>query len=727
MGCGNSTPAPKAQVSGQSGGTSMHHSLPSRESRPTSISQCFEMIVSNVKTIAAPSNMMPIVCLSEEAFPIVTSFLHLEDSTPTEIQLPIVAGSISGNGRVICFSQLQFLSPKCIRVADTKQLIVNAMNWIFGGQNSMTPAITLGFDKMVQQSILKTFNEIGFFIENGSFKAAFNQYKAIIIPSDIDLSDPEKMKKVTDYVMEDGGGLVVFYNHTESGAMNIPINKLLIQFNLSYTFCLLNEDMDPSDNIQMPMSYSYIKESNFIPLLSRFKSIVKQAHVDTSALDDLVTTLRYYIMVCDDSKHAEKLEEIFKYAWDFLIKTNYHTEEGICPDVTHGIVVVLLLDLYSKLPQDQVKPIPEHEEFPGKTGNVQLSDFQITIQLQNETWISTGLWLPAGVIATVECESPMPDIHVQIGSQHESLLAKPGPWKRWPSTVSVFPLTEKETSVVTAFGGIVYIAVNNSNEQDPRPLTINFHGFCKHPMADCDDPKVWEETKDIDVPWGELKAGNVIFTLPSSELRNIDNFDLINEKFKIIVTEIINYMKFKLERPYRFVFDIELPDDCPSCGYPLVFSVDDIDGILRSFDQPTAQLFTAVTLMSIVSLREDVFDQVTETAIATIATSIVFQKLFPDFNPLEFAGISLPTLFHELWEIHSRFDPELIPKTLQKFQDPSYQLLDAPEDMWIAFVRETCRIGKRDFTKLLERSRPIPLNISISLQGLPPYQFVGCQ
>ncbi|OHS96562.1 hypothetical protein TRFO_37270 [Tritrichomonas foetus] len=727
MGCGSSTPSNKyRQVKPENNDQKDKKDELHKNGPNISLIQCFDIIVKNVKTIAAPSNMMPIVCLAKETFPVVTSFLHLEDSTPTEIQLPIVAGSLSANGRVVCFSQLQFLLPKCIRVGDTSALISNAINWISGGQNTMTPILALGFDKATQQAVVRSFQDLGFFVENGNFRSNFNTYKAIVIPSNIDISEPEEFQRLFEYVNKQGGGLAVFYNHSDYGALAMPINKLLWKFNISFTYCLLNEELDSSDNIQVPQSYTYVRDSNFLPLLARFKAIVKQSHVDTSSLDDLVTTLRYYIMVCDEG-HADQLEDICQYAWEFLNRTNYHSENGICPEITHGIVVVLLLDIYTKLPQDQVKPIPEHEIFPGKTGeNVKIEDFSLTINLQNETWISTGLWLPAGMVANVECSEAMPDVHVQIGSHHESLLTKPGPWKRWPSTVSVYPLTEKSTSVVTAFGGIVYIAVNIMAEQEPCEISMNFKGFCKHPQFNVNSPEIWEETKDIDVPWGELVTESVIFTLPTSDLRRINNFDKINQVFKIIVDGIANYMSFNPERPYRVVFDIELPEDCPSCGYPLVFTVEEIPGILESFEKPSPQLFTVVTLMTIVSLREDCFDQITETAIATVATSVIFQELYPGYDPLEFGGISLPTLFHELWEIHSRFDSNLIPQTLQKFQDAEYQVSDVPEDMWIAFVREMCRIGKRDFTKLLERSRPIPLNISISLQGLPPYQYIGC-
>ncbi|KAH0794410.1 hypothetical protein GPJ56_001703 [Histomonas meleagridis] len=684
----------------------------------------FSEIVNHVRSIAALPNMMPVVCFSTNSFPIVTCFLHINDSTPidSEIQLPIVAASVYGRGRVICFSQIQFLTTKYMRVGDTRQFVSNCINWITYGQNTMTPVLGIGFTKQQKHNITHALKEIGIFIEYGSFKVNFTSYKAILIPSDIVLDD-QKIEQLVEFVGEAGRGLAIFYNHTEYSSFSLPINDLLSKFSLSYTFCLLNEDVEVSENIQVPSSYVYIRDSNFVTLLDNFKNLIKQPNINTVALDDIVTVLRCYIMVCNDN-YSKELSDLTDCAWEFLHRTNYHAENGICPEEVHGIVVVLLMYLYTILPVNLVKPIPEHVDFPGKTGDVELSDFQKTFKLQRDEWISTGLWLPAGVPATVICEPIIQGAHVQIGSQHESLLTKPGPWKRWPSIISVSLLAEKCTKVISAFGGIVYVGYAPTNPIQTETLTIDltFHNFCEHPIADYKDPSIWERTKNIQVPWGEIVAKDITFTVPTSKMLELDNFDKIFEKFNIIIQEVTNYIGYSPPKPYRIVFDIELPEDCPSCGYPLAFDLQDIDNILSNFDSPTTQLFTAVTMLTVVSILEDCFDHVTETAIATLAASVVFQKLFPGFDPLEFAGISLPTLFHELWEIHN-FDQTIIPKTLAKFQDPTHPISDVPEDMWISFVREICHIGGRNFTKLLERARPIPLNISISLQGLPTYKF----
>ena len=127
----------------------------------------------------------------------------------------------------------------------------------------------------------------------------------------------------------------------------------------------------------------------------------------------------------------------------------------------------------------------------------------------------------------------------------------------------------------------------------------------------------------------------------------------------------------------------------------------------------------AVTL-SLLTIKDGALDAMTELAIATICASSVFKKFFPSFDPFELDSIQLPKLFHEFWEIQTRFDSQLIPKTLKEFQlDDSKH--PVPEDQWIAFVRKMCKIGNYNFTKTLERARPIPLNVTNSISGMPAY------
>jgi hypothetical protein len=153
-----------------------------------------------------------------------------------------------------------------------------------------------------------------------------------------------------------------------------------------------------------------------------------------------------------------------------------------------------------------------------------------------------------------------------------------------------------------------------------------------------------------------------------------------------------------------------------------VFLIDDIDGILNHFHEPTVALFQAVSLMALGSILENRLESQTENAISAIAASVIFQRIFPNFDPQKFADAQLlPMLFNELWEIQQK-DPKVIPETVAKIQATASPTSDVPDDMWISFVRDLCKVGGKDFTKVLERSKPIPLNISQSLQGLPQFQ-----
>ncbi|EAY15325.1 hypothetical protein TVAG_224010 [Trichomonas vaginalis G3] len=183
-------------------------------------------------------------------------------------------------------------------------------------------------------------------------------------------------------------------------------------------------------------------------------------------------------------------------------------------------------------------------------------------------------------------------------------------------------------------------------------------------------------------------------------------------------------MNFQHGFPYRIVFDVETNEESLNGGYPLVFLVDDIDAILHSWDKPAPQLFTTISVMSIMSLRENCFDQTTEVALSAICAASVLQELFPNFQPSDL-GIEFPSLFNELWDIYSNFGKNIIPDTISIFQKPDYVLPEIPEDMWICFVRQLCDVAKTDFTKLLDRVKPIPLNITISLQGYKQYTGSG--
>lgn len=673
----------------------------------------FDQIVANVKNITSLPDMMPVLCLTTEAVPIFISLLYLEDSSALDVQLPIIAASSYEKGRIMCFSQVKILHDEYFHRADTSQMISNSINWLTRESSENAPILLLGFDKPTITDINKSLQSLGITTESDDI-SNLSKYNCIFIPSNI---TPDIMYKLTDYV-KNGGGLAVFNNNPKIE----PINKFLLQFGLSYTYCVLNEGFDNSDDIQAPPAYAYVKESHFVPLLNRFKLIMNKYETSASEMDDLIVTLRYYIVICDES-YFDEFVEIAKYAWIYLKRTDYSTKEGICSDLKQGIVSVILQDIYEKIPVDKLPKIPEASFFPGETGSsVEFEKFELDLDLDlvGDNWISTGLWISSSKSGTVSGDSNSIDnVMVQIGSHSDSLLHKKGPWKRWPKLVSLFKLKNSSVVVGSPFGGIVYVTLNNDDQIcENKNVRFVFDGFSMYPRAVVSDPSIWEETKDIDVPWGELDIGEIIFTLPSPKLREIPDFVKIKNVYDVILSGISDFMSWKFDKKQRIIFDIETLEG--EIGYPIFLNINQIDNALFEIDHPTVGLFNAVYALAIISIRLDIFNNQIEAALATVAAAEIMKKLFHDFDPMNFEGIRLPVLFCELWDIQCNFSNNLISLTLSKFQSGDYPVSD---DTWIDFVKEMCILGERDFTKLFENSGPIPLSKSSSFtQGLKIYR-----
>jgi hypothetical protein len=180
-------------------------------------------------------------------------------------------------------------------------------------------------------------------------------------------------------------------------------------------------------------------------------------------------------------------------------------------------------------------------------------------------------------------------------------------------------------------------------------------------------------------------------------------------------------MSYNPSKPYRFVFDIALPEEGPGFAYPSVLLLDAIPGVILELDTPNLELFKAISLLAINSIREDCFDVLLETAIASMCAAVVFKELYPSFNPFDFQDLTVPELFTELWKIHTTCDQKLIPATLAIFQDPSYPVPEDREDLWTTFVCEMSRIGSRNFVPFLQKTLVDGFQPAAAIAALPRF------
>ncbi|OHS96292.1 hypothetical protein TRFO_37534 [Tritrichomonas foetus] len=765
MGCGTSAP----RVSNATKKARPQPVLPSQTVMTVSISpdaeerlkKSFEIITKDIKKVALPANQMTIVCLTGDTFPILVapieaaaqtsddenSELNSEDNnlsnsnhestrntissknnTNTEnnenniivdddsLSLPIIAASYSTSGRLAVYSQLTFLTNAILQIENTMKLVTRTINWLCDGKVEDTPIGIFTKTPEMNETIVHCLKKLNMNpIEDTNISTDLSQSKLIILTSDLDTSNNQLYAKLVEFTL-DGGGILVFYNH--SSEPSFEINNFLLHYGLSYSYKLIREDEEDVPIINTISDFNKIKLHNFIYLKESITELLDNDDPDLEQLDILITDFRNY-MECADERQEQSLLDLANHAWDYLNRTNYSQDNLLCQDIRQCIVMVLILDLYKKIPLRLTMEIPETRIFPGIPGKVNLSHYSKQIELPDVSWVSTGLYLPPGCVGEVKSPDKVPELIVQVGSHSTSLLNENAPWKRWPMITVGFPIVDDVIQIGSQFGGIVYISSEDGNIEG---IDLDFDGFSEYPLYSSKDPSIWEKTKDLEVPIAEIETNSLIFTLPTIYMKKYD-LPKICERFDKLHHIMINFLSAPLLHQDRIVFDIEAPRENKYCGYPIFEDLERIDQLFSNLDKPNFPLFNELIRIATCDIRENCFDNGIERAFATVAACLAFKEVYPDFDPYMFRHeMKVPCLFSEFWKIVQKGDKDWISKALSKFQDPSYILSNVPEDTWIAFVRELCIVGKHDFTEFLDKVYPIPLNSAYNQLSLPKFQ-----
>lgn len=675
----------------------------------------FLFLTNRIHSIRFPSGMVPILVLSNQACPLYLSKMEfaLEKS---DLHFPIIAYTYPKAAKIICFSHYMILANSYFRNEDTKTIIYNCFQWLFP---QMTPKgntlFCIGFPDHILSDVENQFTLLNYSVKFGTFDDDWEQYSVLAVTSTLPIyEDSEKISRLSNYLRK-GNGLACFYDSTES-LFDVPINPFLSQYGLSYAYCQLVNEMNPSPTLKAPKDYYSLTSVTFDSLVTKLRrNLAKLKAVKIDKLDSIVTRLRYHVMVCQ-KEQLPKLKEILEMSFDFLQNTNYRNDDKIVFKSYQLILIILMIDVFKKMPIDEIRIANDADLFPGLVENMPLSDHTVTIRCRPNSIVSTGIWCQPGVVSTIECNNAPDNVEVQIGSHNSVLVTQPGPWHRWPDITTTYKLEKGQTSVATSFGGIVYILNGGTSLFD---LELKFHNFSKYTRIVPSKPGIYESTKESNAPMCELILQTVIFTIPSSFIPQIDNMNELFLQIDNLINQVAKISYYKIVRPYRIVFDTDLTEDLFVDQYPIVLHIQDLPDIFTSELTVNGGLFRMLMAIAVSSLRENCFDRETERALGAFIASSVFLQMKPDFDPLTFFEVDLSLLYTTIWNIHIHINNQLIPGIIEESQKMEIEQCKVPEDLWINFVEKLCKLTQYNLSKVLGSIRPIPLNVMAEMEELP--------
>ena len=197
---------------------------------------------------------------------------------------------------------------------------------------------------------------------------------------------------------------------------------------------------------------------------------------------------------------------------------------------------------------------------------------RVTVDLSVPRWHGTGLFAPAGEPLTVRLPEGAEKLglKVRIGSTADDLTGRPE-WNRAPRVTVEHPLTKRETTVYTPFGGLVYIVVPDSASAASLDLSIS--GAVTAPWF-----RLGRDTTEgfaaacaaSGAPYGEIEGENFVVTAETEGLRQVKDPAWIARYWDKVVAADRDLAQLRRRYPERICSDVQLTSGWMHDGYPLM-------------------------------------------------------------------------------------------------------------------------------------------------------------
>ncbi len=203
---------------------------------------------------------------------------------------------------------------------------------------------------------------------------------------------------------------------------------------------------------------------------------------------------------------------------------------------------------------------------------------KLTIDLAVLGWHSTGLYAPPGSVITVSAAPGLPagsGLSVRIGA-HTDLLWDRATWPRVPDIVRSFALHGEKTEAASPFGGLVYLEVPDNAIPGTASLTVA--GAVEAPLYEHGKTTAeeWKAIRERPGPWAELATAKVILTVPSSQVRGLDDPVSVMALWDRLLDAAADLAAIPQDRrrPERYVADVEISVGYMHSLYPIMTHLD---------------------------------------------------------------------------------------------------------------------------------------------------------
>ncbi|XP_065136241.1 TRPM8 channel-associated factor homolog [Paramisgurnus dabryanus] len=474
-----------------------------------------------------------------------------------------IAGAYYGQGRVIVVTHEGFLGRGSLST-----FLINAINWLDEGRKGVIgiiPSLT-GAQKILSKSSLNC--QLTNFREDLSVHVCTSY------------SDAE-CEKIKNFVAE-GSGLLIGGHAWHWAKINpgrrrmteYPGNRILNKMGVCILGSTVNGGLYKAPEIKEGFKDVY----HFRNVLRYFgKHLTKgqklPPHVEGS-LKQLGNDCASYLCMC--THDCASYNSVVTLLTDMVKKIGVPQVCSKCPVETPKDFLMLQIgtELYKTISDpDALLPyiIKERPALPT------VSDARVRISADtggSEEWISTGLYLSPGMRThmIIPPELIGKNWKVQIGCQTDNISAA-DVLRRAPVVCECFPLDKNMVQICNLWGGLIYLIAPPNTKVDGVEIVVQT--AVKAPYFKSGKTSVADWVGGIrqaPAPWAELEFENIIITLESSVIRNLDRPNEVAKYWDAIMKGIADLaaIPHKFPRKERFVADVQISAGFMHAGYPIM-------------------------------------------------------------------------------------------------------------------------------------------------------------
>ncbi len=533
-----------------------------------------EQLLEGVARIAAPGSPGSLCVFGDEAFAVVVG------GAGGAIRQPVVAATTMGKGRVVAFGHDGYFGADALAAADTGRLMLNAVRWA-----ARKPPAEARIAVRHQGGLLAFLQKQGLkadALDGPDWQAKLGGFDALCCHSN-ELGGDAARAAVAGF-LNLGGGLVAA--DTAWGWLQLhpgknlvadhPGNRLLAAAGLVWADGHA-ERTDPAGFATSAAIPAFVHAGRALDALSASDAKLKP---DEVAQASWTLTHAARSVPPEDTLLLPRLRRLEQAHSASAVPTPQ--KPLTMKEPLARVLLTLQVNELQAAPPERVKAHPAATAFPGavpeKAERVTRS---IEVNTAIPAWHSTGLYAAPGEAITIEvpAEAAGKGLHVRIGAHSDSLWHHSS-WHRVPEVCRSFPLNAPSTKAANAFGGPIYIEVPGGCKLGAVSAKITgaveapFYVLGKTVLAQ------WRETiRHRTAPWAELATSKVIITLPSANVRALDDPEDLMRFWDRVLDACAELATIPLERPRpeRYVADVQISAGYMHSGYPLMTHLDMAD------------------------------------------------------------------------------------------------------------------------------------------------------